>query len=226
MPSPSTAPAPDFLAARPSQIELLGRIDARLERLEARLARLDPLLDAAPGLLALTGDTVDELAAELGDADDRVRSLVALAERVSRPETLARLHAAIDVLDQIPGLLAIAGDTFDELAQAAAERGIPLDQIVPELGRAMNSMLRLATSGALTRLLDSDLLMPGAIAALETAARAMATATQAPESRVGLLAMFKAMREPEIQRALGFALDVARRFGTHVDQLQLPEGEQ
>jgi hypothetical protein len=211
----------DVSAARPlSQLELLARIDARLEHIEARLAKLDPLIDGAPGLLALAGDSFDELAHGLGDLDDRVRAAVRLAERVTRPDTLAQLYAALDLLESLPGLLAMAGDAFDEFANDAAARGIPLDQIVPELRRAFEAMLQLLASKQITALL-----LPDTIATLGTAARAMAAATRAPETKLGLLGALKALREPEVQRAVGFAVDLARRFGTNVDQLQLPPGE-
>lgn len=226
LPKSSSSPAPEIFAARPaSQAELLERIDARLERIEARLAKLDPLIDAAPGLFAMAGDSFDEFADDLGDLDDRLRALVRLAERVSRPETLAQLHAALDLIDFVPGVLALAGDSVDEFANEMAARGIPLEQIVPELRRAFEAVLQLLTSTQVRQLLDSDLLLPGAIAALGTAARAMAAAAQAPESKLGLFGTLSALREPEVQRAVGFAVDIARRFGTNVDQLQLPQGE-
>jgi hypothetical protein len=209
---------------RSSELELLQRIDARLEHIEARLAKLDPLIDGAPGLLALAGDSFDELARELGDLDDRVRAAARLAERVTRPETLVQLHAALDLLESLPGVVAMAGDAFDEFANDAAARGVPLDQIVPELGRAFEAMLQLLTSTQITQLLGSPLLLPGTIDALGTAARAMAAAAQAPETKLGLFGTLKALREPEVQRAVGFAVDFARRFGTNVDQLQLPPG--
>jgi uncharacterized protein YjgD (DUF1641 family) len=85
-------------------------------------------------------------------------------------------------------------------------------------------MLQLLTSTQLTQLLGPPLLLPGTIDALGTAARAMAAAAQAPETKLGLFGTLKALREPEVQRAVGFAVDFARRFGTNVDQLQLPPG--
>ncbi|MFO7563980.1 MAG: DUF1641 domain-containing protein [Enhygromyxa sp.] len=225
---PPSIPGPEIFAARSvptpvaNQLQLLQRIDARLERIEDRLAKLDPLIDAVPGLLAMAGDTLDDLADELGELDERVRGLVALAERVTRPATLAQLHALFDLLDGAPGLLAMAGDSLDELANEAAARGIPIEQIIPELGRAFASMLQLLTSTQVKQLLDSDLLLPGAIAALGNAARAMASAACAPESEVGLWKAMSMMREPEVKRAVGFALEVARRFGSDVEQLRLP----
>jgi uncharacterized protein YjgD (DUF1641 family) len=221
-PNPPSVPAPAiFAASSGSQAALLERIDARLERIEARLALLDPLIGAAPGLLALAGDTVDGFARELGDLDERLRALVALAERISRPDTLAQLHAALDLLDSSPSLLAIAVDAFDELAREAAARGLALERIVPELGRAIETALRMLSSGHVQHLLDSDLLTPGAIEAVGKAARALATAGQGPEAKLGLFGVLGALREPEVQRAVGFAIDVARRFGTNTDFPQL-----
>jgi len=219
---PSLTASALFAAPLGSQAALLERIDARLERIEARLALLDPLIGAAPGLLGLAGDTVDDFARELGDLDERLRALVALVERITRPDTLAQLHTALDLLDSSPSLLAIAVDTFDELAREAAARGLALERIVPELARAIETGLRLLSSGQIQHLLDSDLLTPGAIEAVGKAARALATAKQGPESKLGLFGVLGALREPEVQRAVGFAIDVARRFGAKADLPQLP----
>ncbi len=223
---PPSTPASEIFAGKPpNQLELLERIDARLARIEARLAQLDPLIDAAPGLLAMAGDSFDELAAKLGDLDERLNALVGLAERITRPETLAQLHQALDLLEAVPGLLAMAGDTLDEFANEAAARGLPLDLIVPELRHAFEALLQLLTSSQVKQLFDSDLLMPGAIATLGTAARALAAASQAPETKLGPFGALMALREPEVQRAVGFAVDIARRFGTNVDLLELPAAE-
>lgn len=214
---------PSSSRARPSQAELLERIDARLERIEGRLAQLDPLLDAAPGLLATLGDGFDEFATELGDLDERVRAALRLLERVTRPQTLAQLEAGLDLLESLPGLLAVLGDSFDEFASQAAARGLPLERVVPELGRALESMWKLLTNEQVQQLLESDLLLPGTIEVLGTAARALAVAHQAPTPSLGLFGALAALREPEVQSALGFAIDVARRFGTNIDFPMLPD---
>ena len=196
---------------------LLEQIDAKLARIEARLAKLDPLLDAAPGLIAMAGDGFDELAAELGDLDARIRGAVRLLERATRPETLTKLEAMLDMLDAAPGLIAMLGDTFDEFALQAQARGLALDAVVPELGRALEAALVLLTHEQVRELLVSDLLLPSAIEALGVAARALGNAQRGASPRLGLIGTLSAMREPEVQRAVGFAIDVARRFGTSIE---------
>ena len=199
------------------QAGALERIEAQLGRIEARLAKLDPLLEAAPGLVAIAGDTFDEFARETGDLDERIKGALKLLERLSRPQTLAQVNALVDIAESLPGLVAIAGDSFDEFARNAAERGVPLHRVVPELVRVLELGLQLLGNEQIQQLLESDLLLPGAIEALGQAARAMAHAQRAPEQPMGMFAMFSAMREPEVQRALGFAVDVARRFGANAD---------
>ena len=212
------------MSTPPTQAQLLERIDARLERIEARLAKLDPLLgpllDAAPGALAMLGDTFDEFSNELGDLDERLRAGLRLLERATRPQTLAQLEAAIELLDAMPGAVAMLGDSFDELAREAAARGVPLERIVPELGRTIAVLLDLLTQEQIQQLLSSDLLLPNAIEALATAARALAVTQYSGTEPLGLFGALAAMREPEVQRALGFALDVARRFGTNLSHHQ------
>jgi uncharacterized protein YjgD (DUF1641 family) len=205
------------LAARPpNQAELLQRIDARLERIEQRLAKLDPLLEAAPGLVAVLGDTFDEFSDQVGDLDERVRAALHLLERATRPKTLKQLEAALDIVESAPGLVAMLGDSFDEFATSLAERGVPLDQIVPELVKSLELLIDLLTNEQVRQLLASDLLLPNAITALGTAARALAVAQHTRTEPLGLLGALRAMSEPEVQRAVGFALDVARRFGANL----------
>lgn len=210
-PPPGRAGAQDTAA-------LLRSIDARLERIEARLAQLDPLLDAAPGALAMLGDGFDELARGLGDMDERARALVALLERATRPQTLAQLHAGLDLLESAPGLVAMVGDGFDELSRAAAERGLDLNAVVPQLGRVLEGALRRVADGQLADLLESDLLDPAAVAALGSAARAMAASHDQRDTnaRAGLMALWSATREPGVQRTLALTIDFARRFGAEL----------
>ncbi|NVB38927.1 DUF1641 domain-containing protein [Pseudenhygromyxa sp. WMMC2535] len=210
----------------------LERIEAKLDRIESKLARLDPLLELyethGPGLVAMAGDTFDELARDIGDLDERIKAALKLVERMTRTETLAQLNTLLEIVETAPGLVAMAGDTFDELARSAAERGLELDRVLPEIGLFLEAMMRLISNHQfqqIQELLQSDLLLPGALDALGQAARAMAHARRAPELRPGLFGVLAAMREPEVQRTLGFALDVARRFGANVEDLALPPAE-
>ncbi len=211
--------SPPFPAvAPPSDRALLERIEAKLDRIEARLARLDSVVEAAPGVLAIVGDTFDEWAAQTGDVDDRVRALVRVVERITRPDTLAQVERALDLLEQLPGFVAMAGDVLDDLAKTQTERGVDVEKLLHDLGRTVKGLLRLISSEQVQRLFESDLLLPGAVQSLDVAARALAAAHAATEQRIGLLGALRSLRDPDVQRALGFALDVARRFGHALGQ--------
>lgn len=116
----------------------LTRIEDKLDRIEQQLARFDVLIEQAPNLLAIVGDTFDEVAGEL-DLDARLRGALRLLERLSRPETLAQIERLLDVAERLPD----------------------------------------ATGSA----------------------------------RLGLFGLLRQFRDPDVQRALGFTVDLARRLG-------------
>jgi uncharacterized protein YjgD (DUF1641 family) len=93
-------------------------------------------------------------------------------ERIER--RLARLESVVERVDSLargaPALIATVTDTFDGVAQRAAE----------------------------------------AVDLLRT-----------PQP-VGLWGAYRALKEPDVQRALGFLLGVARRFGASLSPKQLP----
>lgn len=206
--------------------DALARIEAKLDRIEARLAVLDPLLDAGPGLIAMAGDTFDEWARDVGDADERMKKAFALLERMTRPAVLDQLETLLELVESAPGAVAMIGDSFDEFARNAAEHGVELDKVVPEIAKVVEASLKLIGDEHVQQLLASDLLLPEAVEALGQAARALANAQRAPERRLGPLGAFFAMREPEVQRAVGFAIDVARRFGANTEYAALPSSSQ
>lgn len=192
--------------------DTLARIEAKLDRVEQRLARFDALLEQAPGMLALAGDTFDEVAGEL-DLDARSRAAARVLERLSRPATLARVEQLLDLSEQLPGLLALIGDSLDEFARDQSERGVDVELVMHNFGRTLDALLRLIGSEQLRRLLESDLLLPGAIESLGEAARALANAQRGSVHPLGPFGLLRALRDPDVQHALGFAIDVARRFG-------------
>lgn len=104
MPDPDHSDAALFAA--------LARIEHRLTALESGAVRLAPVLDrvaeaeaAFPGFVATAADTVDGWIAGLdatgSGADARVRAAGPLLERLSRPETVARLERLLERLDVV-----------------------------------------------------------------------------------------------------------------------------
>lgn len=152
-----------------------------------------------------------------------------LERRLARIEhTLARLETAAAAA---PAALGAAVDTLDSLAARVQASGIDVDERLRILLRAVERLTSpeaIATLEAafdqmhgLRGLLGSGVLDPGPVAIVAKAGQALAaSATRAPE-RAGMFGALRALREPDVQRALGFLLDVARRFGATLDG-QLP----
>ncbi|MGF1469762.1 MAG: DUF1641 domain-containing protein [Sandaracinaceae bacterium] len=201
--SAASAPSPDVLA----------RIDARLARIEASLRRYDAIAEQAPAFVAAATDAFDEAATLAGRPDERMRRAASLLERLSRPETLDALETLVDALEAAPGLVATAVDAVDELAAEAARQGVGLEALFEQLLRTMQGLTRFATSPEVQEFLGSDMMSEGALATLSEAARSLAAARAETERRVGVLGAIGALRDPEVQRAVGFAVTFAKGFG-------------
>jgi hypothetical protein len=119
-------------------------------------------------------------------------SLDALARIEAKLDRLEHRLARFDALaESMPGLLAMIGDSFDEYAREQAEQGVDVELIMRNFGRTLEALLRL-----------------------------MANPKGPPSAPIGVFGLLRELRDPDVQRALGFAVDVARSFG---NQLQLQQ---
>lgn len=186
--------------------------EAEVERFFARLRFVNELLDVAElGSAALDDEMVATLAgtgAELGAAADAAATpeTAALAESVGHNgddlgqalETLARLQRT---------------GTLDELATLADV--VPLltgaldDEMVTTLARAGGNLGEVADAA-------SD---PDAVRGLTAAMDAISEASDPgePPERLGTLGMLRALRDPDVQRGMGFMVAVAGALGEGLD---------
>jgi hypothetical protein len=210
----STSPtSPPIIAAQlmTSQTSQLDRIEAKLDRLQAALDRAGPLIDAFPDLLATVGNTIDDLAAHDGHAsmDQRLRRGAAVLAKLSDPTILAGIERLLghrealtkiaDLVDHLPGYVAIVGDSFDDIVEVGRARGID-----PEV------MIR--------ALFESGLLETRSVELLSGAAAELPRAAQAPSESFGVVGLLRVLREDEVQRALSFLIHFIRRFGRLLDE--------
>jgi len=164
LPKPTQTPTGDPVLAA------LARIEARLAEVERVTSALAPLIDAAPGGVAMLTDTVDTVAAHLG------------------------------------------------------ERGVDLDARLHSVLRALEVSTAPRAVNGLAALVESKLLEPTALAVVSRLAAALAEPGDAKP--VGTWGLLRALRDPDVQRAVGFLLAVAREFGRHLGTGELEECRQ
>jgi hypothetical protein len=263
----------------PQTAASLNRLMDRLDSLEQAVNSLTEMIQQAPGLAAMVGDVADETyrrSAERGvDIEARLKTALALAERLTEPQMMANLTQALTMLEQAPGLAAMVGDVADETYRRSAERGVDIEARLktalalaerltePQMMANLEQLLTLleqapgltamlgdiadeafttfkvpsrieagwpiihkATDPHTLRQLDemfdvlleaeSGMLHPEAVGLLGVMARAMVDAKHDPPRKVGLFTLLGTLNDPEIQAGLSFLLNFAHRFGKHL----------
>ena len=143
--------------------ELLEKL-TRPERLE-RLERALDVMDSLEPMLVTGVDIIDSVNTGLADRgvvlDERVRSLLALSERLSDPARVAKLDALIDLADQLEPTLTTGVDILDGLTARLAERGVLLDERVRAVSNITEKLTEPARLAKLEQLIDlADQLEP------------------------------------------------------------------
>jgi hypothetical protein len=161
-------------------------------------------------------------------ADDRAiaASLLALQVRVeSIAAFVDSLRPAAELLHQAPAVAGMVGDSFDALMRTAADNGLDVErgllngaEAAVRFGATMNA----EKVRELEALLQSGVFDPAALRIVGELARALvATASaQAAPPEVGLVGLLKALRDPDVRRAIGFLVTFAERFGGRLAEPQ------
>lgn len=158
-----------------------------------------------------------------------------LNERLQDPQTVAALNRLLDQADDLsnsiqqarelqetlPNLLAMATDVFDEYAIKLKAQGIDLETSLRQGLHAvlwLGSQIRTEELDRLGYLLRSDVMNEHSVETVGMAGSALAscrrgTCEHPVPKRIGLLGLFSAMRDPNTQRALAFAVQFAKCFG-------------
>ena len=197
--------------------DTLAAIDGRLARIEARVASLDAASANLAAFTAAATDTLDDAARtmdENGESPaDSVAEARALVAVLARPRTLVALRHSIELAMEGPRLFAALVDSIDEHAAAFGEAGVDLDARRKGLFAAFVRLSHPRTVSALTGLLDSGLLDPGALKVMGALGRSLTEAGQGRSTEIGAFGLLSVLRDPDVKRALGFAATLARRFG-------------
>lgn len=158
-------------------------------------------------------------AAEPQHVDASLRELNARLESLGG--IVDALEPVVAMLQQAPPLAAVLGDSFDEVMRRARDSGVDIEQgLLNGAGAALRfgSVMDTEKVRALEALLKSGVLDPAALQIIGGLGRAMIDTAAARPAPIGLIGLLKALGDPDIQRALGFLMNFAARFGSRLPQ--------
>jgi len=173
---------------------------------------MTPEATAVAATLIQTPDT-SSAGAGLQTIEERTRAIAEVADG---------LRPLIALAQQAPAFVAVLMDSFDEAVRTANDKGIDVER---GLLNGAEAALRFgATMDAdkvreLDALLKSGVLAPGTLRVISELGRALTETAAAPPATFGLLALLKAFGQPDVQRALGFLVNFAERFGRRLHDL-------
>jgi uncharacterized protein YjgD (DUF1641 family) len=215
----------------PETVEVLSGLIDRLDRLEQVAALADDL----PDVTMVAAETIDDALTRAADrgvvVDERAREGLRLLEQMTEPDTAAALGAVLDRADQLehlaeladtaPEAIATVVDILDaEYARISAQGGDP-EQVLRQTVGALGRLGDLFRTDEFEALLDSGVLNPEALQAVGSLGTALAESQQEAQrgeipSR-GVFGLLGALRDPDVQRAVGFITTFAKRFGQKLD---------
>jgi len=154
--------------------------------------------------------------------DRLLATLERLERRVEHMEgALGRLEGATA---QVPVVVATLTDILDGLVERLAARGIDVDDRIRALLRAADHLTSPRALDALASVLSSEILAHQTTEVVGRMGRAIVTAEHEAQP-VGVWGLLRALRDPEVQRAAGFLIAMARRFGAELESVpRLPAG--
>ncbi|WDI40602.1 DUF1641 domain-containing protein [Bremerella sp. P1] len=214
-----------------------------LHRLLDHAEVLDNVLSVAqdlPNLVAVATDLFDSLARQAAendiDLEQRATQLLQLFKKATDPQNIQALNVLVDHLpqlqkaaemsDELPNLVSVAMDVFDEWATELKQEGVALEESVRNGIHAalyLGGQIRREELDRLGYLLRSDVLSEHSVETVSLMGSALSSCRQGsceqpvPE-RLGLLGLLSASRDSNTQRALAFAVQFGKCFGNLLDE--------
>ncbi len=183
----------------------------------AKLDHALRLADQAPGLASMLADWADDTyrqaAASGVDLEERLRVALQFAEKLTDPAVAEKLDDALTLVEQGPGLAAMAIDTFDENYRRALENGVDFQVLTRQGINITKKLSDLLDSEEAEALLESGVFKPQTLAIISKAGESLIESRGMPARKVGLFGLLGALRDPDRQRALGFLMDFLKAFG-------------
>ena len=221
----------------PETREALVHLLDRLDTIDRAIDLLDRLERQWAPALELTVDVVDDELTRAADRgmvlDERTGTVLRLLDALTEPATADALEALLGRMEHLerlsalaeaaPGAVAVLVDVLDAEYARARERGQDPEQLLREAAGALGRLGALVQSDEFEALLDSGVLDPEALQTVGSLGSALVEsqkeAQRGETPRRGLFGLIGALRDPDVQRAIGFITSFAKTFGKN---LRLP----
>jgi len=206
-------------------IDIDSRFRATLDLVERLTApqiyeKLNGLLQATeqmPGMVSMFADMADDTyrqAANRGiDIDERLRTGLELAEKLTAPDVLDKINQLLKLSGQAPGMVAMFMDILDEMYNKAAEKGLDPETMIKQGVDVTKKMTVLLNSSEFQGLMESSVFEPQTLNVLSAVSNALVESQEEPVRKVGIFGLMRSLRDPEAQKALGFLSTVLKNFG-------------
>jgi hypothetical protein len=165
-----------------------------------------------------TPEAVDtaSIGATLQSIEEHTRTLAALGDT---------LRPLLALTSQAPALIAVVMDSFDDAMRTAHDRGIDIERGVlngAEAALRFGASMDAEKVRELDALLRSGVLAPATLRVVGELGQALTETAASPQTPVGLVGLLKALGQPDVQRALGFLITFAERFGRRLREAPVP----
>ncbi|HMO13125.1 MAG TPA: DUF1641 domain-containing protein [Pirellulaceae bacterium] len=209
---------------------------------DALFARMGITVDDA---LATATDIVDEQVKKAGangvDVQANLQRLGDVLARLTEPDVIVALDALIERLpqlaqllrlsDELPKMLGMLTDIIDEYETKCAESGIDVERSISNGVHAalwLGSQVDQQDLQRIGRVLKNDVLGEQALGVVGRAARSLGVAASQVNQtkdrpRIGLLGLLKAMKDPQIQTCLAFAIKFGESFAQQLQEYSLKD---
>jgi hypothetical protein len=157
-------------------------------------------------------------AAILQTIEERTRAIAEVAQGLRPLMALAQ---------QAPAFVAVLMDSFDEAMRTANDKGVDIERGLlngAEAALRFGATMDVEKVRELDALLKSGVLAPGTLRIIGELGRALTETAAAPPAAFGLVGLLKAFGQPDVQRALGFLVTFAERFGRRLRDLPAVQG--
>ncbi len=201
----------------PQLIEMLPQLMTFLPSLlqlvsSAEFQRLLAVLSDPKALEAITSivQNIDKIAFSIEAIDGLLQRSDTIIENVS--EGIKDATGGLEVNSLVTLL-----QTLPRLAEAAPQLVEVTNQLVPVF--TSEELQNFINSGALERLLGSGILSAQAIGVVGYAGQSLVHSydtTKDHDRQVGMLGLLKAVRDPDVQKALGFLVEFGKQFGREI----------